>query len=147
MPNWVIHRVSFEGHPLSIREMISLIDDVSKIDFNKIVPESDSLRISDGSWYVFHDKLHFKTAWSTPHSTLSNLSKYFPDVTFKVEYANEDILGGGSGVYSIKNGNFMYSRKISFMESCEIWGMKNEEIKERYPHIWRDIQIKKILYE
>jgi hypothetical protein len=47
--------------------------------------------------------IEFDTAWSTPYSLLVNLSKMFPQVTFEVEYADEDF-GYNVGRYVLLNG-------------------------------------------
>jgi hypothetical protein len=47
--------------------------------------------------------IEFNTAWSTPYSLLVNLSKMFPQVTFEVEYADEDF-GYNVGRYVLLNG-------------------------------------------
>lgn len=54
---------------------------------------------------VEHDAnvIEFDTAWSTPYSLLVNLSKMFPQVTFEVEYADEDF-GYNVGKYVLLNG-------------------------------------------
>lgn len=47
--------------------------------------------------------IEFDTAWSTPYSLLVNLSKKYPQVTFEVEYADEDF-GYNVGKYVLLNG-------------------------------------------
>jgi hypothetical protein len=47
--------------------------------------------------------IEFNTAWSTPYSLLVNLSKKYPQVTFEVEYADEDF-GYNVGRYVLLNG-------------------------------------------
>ena len=47
--------------------------------------------------------IEFDTAWSTPYSLLVNLSKMFPQITFEVEYADEDF-GYNVGKYILLNG-------------------------------------------
>lgn len=47
--------------------------------------------------------IEFNTAWSTPFELLINLSKMFPEVTFEVRYADED-LGYNVGEYTLLNG-------------------------------------------
>jgi len=47
--------------------------------------------------------IEFDTAWSTPYSLLVNLSKMFPQITFEVEYADEDF-GYNVGRYVLLNG-------------------------------------------
>ena len=47
--------------------------------------------------------IEFDTAWSTPHALLEKLSELFPQVTFEVEYADEDF-GYNVGRYVLLNG-------------------------------------------
>ena len=47
--------------------------------------------------------IEFNTAWSTPYSLLVNLSKKYPQVTFEVEYADEDF-GYNVGKFTLFNG-------------------------------------------
>ena len=47
--------------------------------------------------------IEFNTAWSTPYNLLVNLSKKYPQVTFEVEYADEDF-GYNVGRYVLLNG-------------------------------------------
>lgn len=37
------------------------------------------------------DELTFKTAWSVPHPILKKLSELFPNISFKHQWADEDI--------------------------------------------------------
>jgi hypothetical protein len=52
---------------------------------------------------VTEDALYFDTAWSHPESIIREMSKANPEVTFYLEYADED-LGNNCGTYSIKAG-------------------------------------------
>jgi hypothetical protein len=47
--------------------------------------------------------IEFNTAWSTPYNLLVNLSKKYPQVTFEVEYADEDF-GYNVGKFVLLNG-------------------------------------------
>jgi hypothetical protein len=49
----------------------------------------------------------FSTAWSTPFNIMIALSKKYPKVTFKVEFADEDF-GQNVGEYHLKNGTEVY---------------------------------------
>ena len=52
---------------------------------------------------VDENVIEFDTAWSTPYSLLVNLSKKYPQVTFEVEYADEDF-GYNVGKYVLLDG-------------------------------------------
>lgn len=47
--------------------------------------------------------IEFQTAWSTPFTLLTKLSKMFPEVTFEVRYADEDF-GYNVGEYTLLGG-------------------------------------------
>ncbi len=47
--------------------------------------------------------IHFDTAWNTPYRLMVNLSRMFPEITFEVEYADEDF-GYNVGKYVLLNG-------------------------------------------
>lgn len=49
------------------------------------------------------NQIIFDTAWSTPFPVIDALSKMYPDLTFKVEFADEDI-GSNCGSYTIQKG-------------------------------------------
>lgn len=50
--------------------------------------------------------IEFDTAWSNPYSILVKLSQMFPEVTFEVEYADEDF-GYNVGRYNLQNGEII----------------------------------------
>ena len=52
---------------------------------------------------VAENCIEFDTAWSTPYSLMVKLSQMFPEVTFEVEYADEDF-GYNVGRYNLLNG-------------------------------------------
>jgi len=233
MPNWVRNKVSFEGTSDKIKSMLDSIKSVNKngdvnfIDFDKIIPMPESLKIESGTstdtgmalvkylngdyselkkmlsyqwvtndgiktveelfedfkkrenfektieqgkkaifnlenyghndWYSWSvDKwstkwnasetsydggvLEFETAWSTPESVMVKLSDTHPDITFIVEYADEDI-GSNCGKYTLKGGDSEYV-EYDGIQACEVWGY---DPAEYYPEIYRDQQIDKIL--
>jgi hypothetical protein len=233
MPNWVKNKVSFEGPSDKIESMLNSIKsvgkngDVSYIDFEKIIPMPESLKIDSGSltdngialirylngddtdlkkmlsyqwvikagiktvedlfedfkkrsdydktveqgkkaifnldnygyndWYSWSvnnwgtkwnagetsydgEVLEFETAWSTPEPVIIELSDMYPDITFIVEYADEDI-GSNCGRYTLKGGQGEYV-EYDGIGACEVWG---HDPAEYYPEIYRDQQIDKIL--
>lgn len=52
---------------------------------------------------VSDDCIEFDTAWCTPYELLVRLSAMFPEVEFRVEYADEDF-GYNVGTYTLKDG-------------------------------------------
>ena len=235
MPNWVRSKVSFEGPSDKIKSMLDSIKSVNKngdlnfIDFDKIIPMPESLKIESGTstdtgialvkylngdyselkkvlsyqwvtnagiktveelfedskksenyektieqgkkaifnlenyghndWYSWSvDKwgtkwnasetscdgevLEFETAWSTPEPIIVKLSDMHQDITFIVEYADEDI-GSNCGRYTLKGGVGEYV-EYDGIQACEVWGY---DPAEYYPEIYRDQQIDKILGE
>ena len=233
MPNWVRNKVSFEGPSDKIEAMLDSIKSVSGngnvnyIDFEKIIPMPESLKIDSGSltdtgislvkylngddtnlkkmlsypwvinagiktveelfeefkkrdnynstieqgkraifnlenyghndWYSWSvdnwgtkwnagetsydgGVLEFETAWSTPEPVMIELSDMNPDITFIVEYADEDI-GSNCGKYTLKGGVGEYV-EYDGIGACEVWGY---DPAEYYSEIYRDQQIDKIL--
>jgi hypothetical protein len=233
MPNWVRNKVSFEGPSDKIESMLDSIKSVNKngdlnfIDFDKIIPMPESLKIESGTstdtgialvkylngdcselkkmlsyqwvtnagiktveelfedfkkrdnynstieqgkkaifnfenyghndWYSWSvdnwgtkwnagdtsyngGVLEFETAWSTPEPVMIELSDMNPDITFTVEYADEDI-GSNCGKYTLKGGDGEYV-EYDGIQACEVWGY---DPAEYCPEIYRDQQIDKIL--
>ena len=52
------------------------------------------------------DELEFDTAWSTPYKIMLKLSEKYPDVTFDVQYADEDF-GYNVGTYTLMGGELL----------------------------------------
>lgn len=48
----------------------------------------------------------FETAWAHPTPVIRALSRKFPNITFQIEYADED-LGSNAGIYSIIHGDIV----------------------------------------
>lgn len=85
---------------------------------------------------VNNDSFEIETAWNYPKPLLIALSKKFPDVLIKVDYADED-LGYNCGSFELKNGEFEsiledddmgYDKAFEF--ACELWGYDPEEIRQ-----------------
>lgn len=69
------------------------------------------------------DTLMFQTAWTTPHPVIEHLSKLFPDCSFDVEYADEDLGCENCGTYHYNGGLLEYEAPDDcFRFACEIWG-------------------------
>lgn len=49
--------------------------------------------------------MEFNTAWATPIEFFQSLSKKYPDLSFEVQFADED-LGNNCGVVTYKNGEY-----------------------------------------
>lgn len=75
--------------------------------------------------------IEFKTAWSMPYEVYIALSNMFPDITFEVEYADED-WGYNCGRVVFLNGEGEYEfsgagSKEDVKFACELWGYDYEE--------------------
>lgn len=68
------------------------VDDVSDSNF-----ENDLMQLNKNIHFSF------QTAWSTPVPIFEALSKKYPEATFYIEYADED-MGHNCGYFEIKNG-------------------------------------------
>jgi hypothetical protein len=81
------------------------------------------------------NEIRFKTAWATPCKIIKELSKQYPDATFSVSYADED-LGQNCGRYTLHNGELLEEwypeGEESLRFACEITGYDyEEELQER----------------
>lgn len=105
MPNHVTNIVTIRA--TNVDEILeSLKGEDSEFDFNTVVPCPES---EGDNWYnwncnnwgtkwnsygvEFHgdDTVSFDTAWSHPQPVMEALSAKFPDATFEVKFADEDI--------------------------------------------------------
>ena len=76
------------------------------------------------------DFVSFNTAWSVPLSIYEQLYKRFPEVSFEVEYADED-LGNNCGCVSWNpEGSFYWEVMDDFDFACEVWGYDPDEMRE-----------------
>lgn len=112
MPNHVQNIVALKGDELKIREMLETIknDDygLGTVDFNKVIPMPESCdwyEWSINNWgtkwtaygydkntdYSKNENLWFQTAWSAPHPVIEKLAQTYPEISFKHEWADEDL--------------------------------------------------------
>ncbi|MCY9864984.1 hypothetical protein OTK49_20930 [Vibrio coralliirubri] len=84
-------------------------------------------------WVKVHglNSINFDTAWRCPRPVFVTLSKKYPELTFEITYADEDI-GSNCGRYQLKNGYV-----ISTNEAGR-WSKMSEEEK----HEWRVFALK-----
>lgn len=84
----------------------------------------------DASWDG-NNFVSFNTAWSCPEAIFEQMSKMFPNISFTVEYADED-LGSNCGTieYSSNERSFILNPINSFEFACEVWGYDPEELSE-----------------
>ena len=122
--------------PASPHEYAKRREGLKEIDFNKIVPMPSNIfrgdigseeeeRYGRDNWYdwsisnwgtkwnaydmyVINDySMGFNTAWSPPEPVIRALSKMFPDVTVKIQWADEDF-GSNCGEIHYKGGEEEY---------------------------------------
>ena len=55
---------------------------------------------------IDENSISFDTAWSTPFPVIQKLAEGFPELTFEVKFADEDI-GSNCGIYVFDNGNLV----------------------------------------
>lgn len=120
MPNHIANILSFDTDEVTESKINDFLrgkeNDEDEISFENVIPSPeeenwynwrienwgtkwdayDTFRYSDNS-------IGFNTAWNHPFPVVKKISEIFPDVTFNVKYADED-LGYNLGEYSIKNG-------------------------------------------
>lgn len=88
---------------------------------------------ADEPYWEGDNFVSFNTAWNTPTPVYQRLSELFPDVTFMVEYADED-LGNNCGTIEYDGENFFVNEENSLEFACEVWGYDPEELKEEYEY-------------
>ena len=72
------------------------------------------LNVWGTKWNAYNQKelrdnsFQFETAWATPSNFVQNFSKMFPEVTFEMKYADED-MGYNVGKYHLKNGEYIFT--------------------------------------
>ena len=80
---------------------------------------------------VWNDNtVQFDTAWETPKPIFKKLSRLFPDISFEVSYADEDI-GNNCGMMEWNESGFRetyYNDSVSF--ACEVWNLDPEDYLE-----------------
>jgi hypothetical protein len=69
--------------------------------------------------------ISFDTAWSTPFPVMQKLARMFPELSFEVKFADED-LGSNCGKYTFENGELIEEYQPEGTEAlkyaCEIKG-------------------------
>jgi hypothetical protein len=81
---------------------------------------------------VSDECITFNTAWSTPEPVIIALSKLYPKVIIKVDYADED-LGSNCGTYTCINGRIDrdgFSGDHALKFACDLWGRDYDELME-----------------
>lgn len=77
---------------------------------------------------VDEDSIRFQTAWSTPLPVMSAISRKFPDVDIRVEYADEDI-GSNCGWYILRNGKIIDEGEGDRVFALTAWGRSEQKYK------------------
>jgi len=157
MPNWVRNKLFIRGDADKVKQCtLDIASEDEHISFEKILPKPKD--IGDG-WYDWcvenwgtkwdvsetyeNDEgyICFDTAWSTPHEIIFELCLRYTDLTFEVQFADEN-LGSNCGMYKLQNGEEIEFMAYGIEEACDIWGY---DISEYAPEIYRDRQINKII--
>lgn len=157
MPNWVRNKLFIHGPSDRVKEcLLNISTDEEHISLHKIVPKPDDIGDKWYDWCVenwgtkwevsesYEDDcgfICFDTAWSTPATAILSLSEQYADLSFEVEYADED-LGNNCGRYIFKSGEEFEYEQYGIKEACDLWGYDLSEIA---PDIYRDEQIDKII--
>lgn len=78
--------------------------------------------------------LEFETAWSAPFPVVMELSKRFPELTFRHEWADEDI-GNNCGWREFRNGEVVDHDRLESEEemhefACTMWGYSPDDMED-----------------
>jgi hypothetical protein len=157
MPNWIKNKLFIYGPSEKVKECtLNIGGDNEHISFEKILPRPKDIGEGWYDWSIenwgtkwdvnetYEDEngyICFDTAWSTPHGIICQLSILYPELTFEVEYADED-LGNNCGMYKFQNAVEIEYVPYGIEEACRIW---DYDISEIAPEIYRDNQIDKII--
>lgn len=161
MPNWIKNEVRISGDSKRIEELAAFMktgsgNDENVFSFEKIEPTPAELLAGDG-WYAWRIEhwgtkwnsaeayrtaygYDFETAWSTPLEAMMKLGAMFPDLTFEVKFADED-LGYNCGEYTI-HGEYMYDYSPeggtdeAYDLAFEMWGQPDYYERDEDGH-WR----------
>ena len=123
MPNHVTNILTISGEEAYVANVMKAIrgnNDNELIDFMVADPMPKELLDGDG-WYgwrsmhwgtkwnaydsesISENEIQFLTAWSTPEEAIKKFSSMFPEASFRVVYADEDI-GYNCGEYTYDEG-------------------------------------------
>ena len=80
------------------------------------------------------NKIRFDTAWSVPAPWLTKLAAKFPEVEFKIVYADEDV-GSNCGTLTFRDGALVHEEhphgRDAELFAYKVKGYSDEEIAER----------------
>ena len=137
MPNWVKNKVSFEGSTETINEMLESIKtieengDCSFIDFEKIIPMPESLKIDSGTLtdngialvrFLSGDDSLLKEMLSyswVKKENIKTTQELFDVYKSKKEF-DQILEGGKKAIYNLEN----FGHTDWYSWSCDKWGTK-----------------------
>lgn len=176
MPNWVLNEVEFTGEQKEIEKIKEYIkSEDNDFDFEKIIPmpshifrgsvgEKEFQIYGEDNWYDWSRKnwgtkwnssdaewhgddcVTFETAWTAPVPVFEMLSKLFPDMKFKVRYADED-LGSNCGTIEYDGKSFVVNEMHDFEFSCDVWGYDPDEMQDEDDECYNDEEDEEELIE
>lgn len=92
-------------------------------------PERVSFITKDGEKELVYE---FYTAWASPVGVFEVLTREFPKIELRVEYADED-LGRNCGYLTYDEKNGQGGKLIETFEyACDIWGYDVDEMRHEY---------------
>ena len=116
MPNHITNTIKMECTPDRWEQINrEVINSKHEFDFELIIPldgdrSADLQRETWGTkWNAYYHESRddsdfvFDTAWNHPRPVIKALSLKYPEVIFKIAYADED-MGSNLGTYTIING-------------------------------------------
>jgi hypothetical protein len=126
MPNHITNKLTITGHGPLVEACVAKVgsseDPTLDFDFNNIIKQPEVFPTNWRDWAMDNwgtkwncyevgewdledgqAEIQFDTAWSTPAAAMIALSEQWPALTFRIEYADEDI-GYNCGIYTLKAG-------------------------------------------
>lgn len=87
---------------------------------------------SSDAYWDSENEVSFSTAWNAPEFIYRKLAELFPDIPFRVSFADED-LGSNCGLFDYDGRFFSVSFVDDYEFACEIWGIDPEDMIDEEP--------------
>lgn len=120
---------NFGGRPISESESKELIQKYGYDNWYDWNIENWGTKWNAYDIKIFQNTIEFQTAWSTPEPVIQKLSEKFPETTFTIKYADED-MGSNCGIYEYKNGQMIHNQIENKIFAENLWGWESDPEEE-----------------